>query len=71
MLAIDFGLLVLIGLYLDNTMPRKIGKRRSIFFCILPSYWCGTKRSSKVATRDKKTSETRQDLIKEIREFET
>ena len=58
MLAIDFFLLTILGLYLDNTMPRKIGKRKSICFCILPSYWCGLKRSTKVDTNPNKSSET-------------
>ena len=48
MMVLDFFILTFVGLYLDNTLPRTIGNRRSICFCIMPSYWCGSKKSGKI-----------------------
>jgi len=46
MLAIDLFLFVLIGLWLDNVMPKQIGQQKSCCFCLSPTYWgcCGLKK---------------------------
>ena len=36
-----------LGIYLDNVLPGQTGVRRPFYFFLLPSYWCGSKLSSK------------------------
>ena len=41
MMAISFGVLTLLGLYLDNVLPSTYGVRKPIYFCLTPRYWRG------------------------------
>ena len=76
MFAIDFFYLLIIGLYLDVVLPKPYGIQRSIFFCLQPSYWCGTTKN-KVQDQKKRAgqlsiSETgMHSIIDEIAKFET
>ena len=39
MLAVDFVLFSILGLYLDNVLPREFGKRHPVFFCCMRRYY--------------------------------
>eukprot|EP00760_Papus_ankaliazontas_P036329 PhM_4_TR8289/c4_g1_i1/m.92591/K05643/ABCA3; ATP-binding cassette, subfamily A (ABC1), member 3 len=45
-LILDSVLYFILGLYFDNVIPTEWGTRESWYFCFLPSYWLGTKKSN-------------------------
>jgi hypothetical protein len=49
MLAFDFFLYILIGIYFDNVLPRTYGVRRNACFCFTPSFWCSTPNLSSLS----------------------
>ena len=43
MMAIDMVWITILGFYLEMVMPKTFGRRRTLCFCISPSFW-GCKR---------------------------
>nr|QST14978.1 ABCA5 protein [Diaphanosoma celebensis] len=41
MLAVDVVLYILLTYYLDSVLPSEYGARKSPWFCLSPSFWCG------------------------------
>eukprot|EP01083_Nonionella_stella_P144520 451369_1 len=39
MMFIDCVLYILLTVYLDNVWPSRFGQKKSVFFCLFPSYW--------------------------------
>ena len=58
MLAIDCVYLVLVGILLEQVMPKTVGTRRHVLFFLLPSFWqemfnCKRKKEVKPSTQKK------------------
>nr|CAB3219613.1 ATP-binding cassette sub-family A member 5-like [Phallusia mammillata] len=46
MLPVDILLYFVITLYLDNVVPGEYGQHENPLFCILPSFWCPSKKKA-------------------------
>jgi len=64
-LAICCVYLFLLGIYMENVMPKTYGQRRNPCFCFLPSYWCAGRRSRKSCKRVESKDDTKK-LAQEI-----
>jgi ABC-type multidrug transport system fused ATPase/permease subunit len=70
--AIGGALFLLIGLYLDNVVPSESGVRKPFYFCLMPSFWCGRRNSSRTKKINHHRSITSPDHEKDkLTEFET
>ncbi|XP_072159520.1 cholesterol transporter ABCA5 [Bemisia tabaci] len=47
MMALDIVIYGLLAYYLDSVVPSEYGTKRSIFFCLYPSFWCTKPKASK------------------------
>jgi hypothetical protein len=54
MLAISFTLFLLLGLYLDNTLPSAYGLRKGWCFCCTRAFCCGGSRRKSGKTTPRK-----------------